>query len=200
MRKTFLRIFFFMLFSVSLTMIGAASASGQTTEACCITNDFVSEETPNEQYWEEPIEVFCSLNFMSQNEYSDKISEEVLDAFARTLYGEANGVQSKMEKAAVIWSALNRFDAGYGSLLGIIENKSHYNGYSKNHPVTAENKALCLDVLCRYYAEKDGYQNVGRVLPSDYLWFRGDGAHNYFRNAFHGGSIWDWSLPNPYES
>lgn len=47
---------------------------------------------------------------------------------------------------------------------------------------------------------KDGETDTGRVLPSDYLWFSGDGKHNYFRNAYKGGETWDWSLPSPYET
>lgn len=39
-----------------------------------------------------------------------------------------------------------------------------------------------------------------RGVPSDYLWFSGDGKHNYFRNAYKGGETWDWSLPSPYET
>lgn len=67
-------------------------------------------------------------------------------------------------------------------------------------PVDDEIEALCEDVLSRWYAEKDGEADVGRVLPSDYLWFTGDGKRNHFRNAYRGGQIWDWSLPTPYES
>ena len=48
--------------------------------------------------------------------------------------------------------------------------------------------------------KKMGETNTGRVLPSDYLWFSGDGKHNYFRNAYKGGETWDWSLPSPYET
>ena len=45
------------------------------------------------------------------------------------------------------------------------------------------------------------YDNaVGRVLPSDYLWYRGDGRRNYFRDAYKGGSVWDWTLESPYET
>lgn len=68
------------------------------------------------------------------------------------------------------------------------------------NPIDDEIKALCEDVLTRWYAEKDGETDTGRVLPSDYLWFSGDGKHNYFRNAYKGGETWDWSLPSPYET
>ena len=44
-----------------------------------------------------------------------------------------------------------------------------------------------------------GQVEVGRVLPADYLWFSGDSKRNHFRNAYKGGTVWDWSLPSPYE-
>ena len=40
---------------------------------------------------------------------------------------------------------------------------------------------------------------AGRVLPKEYLFFGGDGTHNYFRTKWDGGTVWDWSLPSPYE-
>ena len=56
---------------------------------------------------------------------------------------------------------------------------------------------LCLaeDVLHRWYNDSEG-----RVLPGEYLWFQGDGKHNWFRNAYKGGDIWDYSATSPYES
>lgn len=40
---------------------------------------------------------------------------------------------------------------------------------------------------------------VGRVLPLEYLWFTGDGVRNYFRDAYEGDEYWDWGLESPYE-
>lgn len=40
---------------------------------------------------------------------------------------------------------------------------------------------------------------VGRVLPREYLWFTGDGVRNYFRDAYTDGEYWDWGLESPYE-
>ena len=36
-------------------------------------------------------------------------------------------------------------------------------------------------------------------LPKEYLYFTGDGAHNYFTTEWQGGQTWDWSLESPYE-
>ena len=96
--------------------------------------------------------------------------------------------------------ALNRVDHGYGSLVTVVTAPYQFVGYDADNPVDDEIEALCEDVLSRWYAEKDGEADVGRVLPSDYLWFTGDGKRNHFRNAYRGGHIWDWGLPTPYES
>jgi len=37
------------------------------------------------------------------------------------------------------------------------------------------------------------------VLPRDYCWFYGDGERNYFQNEWKGSTVWNWSLPSPYE-
>ena len=127
-------------------------------------------------------------------------SEEEVTVLAKMVWGEARGGPSDTEKAACVWCALNRVDHGYGPLVTVVTAPYQFVGYDADNPVDDEIEALCEDVLSRWYAEKDGEADVGRVLPSDYLWFTGDGKRNHFRNAYRGGQIWDWSLPTPYES
>lgn len=125
--------------------------------------------------------------------------EEVI-VLAKMLWGEARGVSSNVEKAACVWCALNRVDHGYGDIITVVTTPEQFVGYREGNPVDDELITLCIDVLSRWYAEKDGQVEVGRVLPADYLWFSGDGERNHFRNAYRGGDRWDWSLPSPYES
>lgn len=120
------------------------------------------------------------------------------ETVAKLVWGEARGC-TETEQAAVIWCVLNRVDAGYGSIAQVITAPYQFTGYRAGNPVTEELYALAVDVLTRWRLEKLGGGNVGRVLPSDYLWFTGDGRHNHFRNAYRGGTYWDWSLPSPYE-
>lgn len=54
------------------------------------------------------------------------------------------------------------------------------------------------DVLMRYDAERTGIESVGRVLPREYLYFSGDGTHNYFTVSYNDDNVWDWSLYSPY--
>lgn len=117
--------------------------------------------------------------------------EEVI-VLAKMLWGEARGVNSDAEKAACVWCVLNRVDHGYGDIITVVTAPKQFVGYNAKNP--------SIDVLSRWYAEREGQVEVGRVLPADYLWFSGDGERNHFRNAYRGGDRWDWSLPSPYES
>lgn len=125
--------------------------------------------------------------------------EEVI-VLAKMLWGEARGVSSDTEKAACVWCALNRVDHGYGDIVTVVTAPKQFVGYREGNPVDDSLITLCIDVLTRWYAEKDGQAEVGRVLPANYLWFSGDSKRNHFRNAYKGGTVWDWSLPSPYES
>lgn len=127
------------------------------------------------------------------------IPQEEIDALARTIWGEARGVPSKAEQAAVAWCVLNRVDAGYGAtVLEVVSAPGQFVGYSPYYPVTDELAELAKDVLTRWYREKDGETDVGRTLPPGYYYFNGSGGHNWFRKEFRSSTYWDWSLPDPY--
>lgn len=140
-------------------------------------------------------------------------TDEDAIALAKLTWGEARGVpdlkingrviSTRTQQAAVMWTVLNRFDEGYkDSIIGVItaytvdkNGKIHkqFHGYSEEHPVEEELLALAYDVLDRWNAEKHG-ETVVRELPSEYLWFHGDGIWNHFRDAYKNGNEWDWSI------
>lgn len=129
-------------------------------------------------------------------------SKEDIEALAKTLWGECRGVKSKAQQAAVAWCVLNRLDKGtWGdTVLSVVSAPYQFSGYSDSFPVTDELADLARDVMIRWHSEKEGIQDVGRVLPKDYIFFVGDGKLNYFTNEWKSTNYWDWSLPNPYES
>lgn len=122
---------------------------------------------------------------------------------ARVMFLEARGIKSKTEIACVGWTILNRVDAGYGSIQKVITAPNQF-AYRASASTTSDYGydlvALATDVLDRWSREKAGQAAVGRVLPKGYLWYAGDGKHNYFRNQYKGGTRWNYSLPSPYES
>ena len=132
-----------------------------------------------------------------EEKYKDEIPY-----IARTVWGEARGC-SETEQAAVIWCILNRVDSSIrympDNIIDVVTQKYQFLGYVETFPVTEEIRELVIDVLTRWEIEKAGVENVGRVLPPEYMWFHGDGRHNHFRDAYRGGNRWDWSLDSPYE-
>lgn len=134
-------------------------------------------------------------------EYEITINEDEVIALAQTVWGEARGCTT-MEQAAVIWCVLNRADTWNKSVLDIITAPKQFHGYSPYYPVEDELYELAVDVLTRWQMEKQGasFEEVGRVLPKEYIYFGGDGKHNYFRVEYDKfENLWDWSYPNPYE-
>lgn len=136
--------------------------------------------------------------------FTADVTDEEIEIAAKTLWGEAHGVESKMEQAAVVWTMLNRVD-DWGDSLGKIVTAPDQFAWDANNPTVddfgRDLTELVRDVVGRWEREKNGEADVGRVLPAGYFWFGGDGwATNYFRNDFDDfDNLWDWSLPDPYE-
>lgn len=125
------------------------------------------------------------------------VQEEDAIMLARLAWCEARGC-STTEQAAVMWCALNRVDdPRFPSTIRdvILQENQFY--YLDDAPATEELLSLARDVLARWGME-DLLVDSGRVLPEGYVFFRGDGQHNYFRDEFIGGNTWDWSWGSPY--
>ena len=130
------------------------------------------------------------------------VDETEATYIAKTIWGEARGC-SKMEQAAVAWCILNRVDSDLpyipNSIREVVTQKGQFHGYSKDFPVDDDIYNLAVDVIERWQREKLGEENVGRVLPKEYLYFYGDGKRNHFTVDWKDKATWDWSLENPYE-
>lgn len=129
------------------------------------------------------------------------VDEAYARMIAQVLWGECRGC-SVTEQAAVAWCVLNRVDSQEryfpDDVAAVIVQPSQFLGYAPDNPVTDELYRIARDVLSRWYAERAGASDVGRVLPGGYCFFWGDGRHNYFTTEWRGADVWDWSLGNPY--
>ena len=125
--------------------------------------------------------------------------KEDVEAIARTLYGECRGIPSDMEKAAVAWCVLNRLDAGFeDTIIEVVSAPKQFVGYDPDHPLLPNLVTLAEDVMIKWHREKEGEENVGRVLPPEYLWFNGDGSHNWFVSEYRGTDYWEWEYEDVY--
>ena len=148
-----------------------------------------------------PVEVtVCPAGPQSDDVDKPTASEDEI-ALAKMVWGEARGC-SATEQAAAVWCALNRVDSDDpyypDTIIGVVSQRGQFEGYSPDYPIEDDILALVQDVVSRWQREKAGEVDVGRVLPKEYLFFHGDGAHNHVRIGFHDTAHWDWSLPSPY--
>jgi hypothetical protein len=132
------------------------------------------------------------------------VTEIPIDAYeaeliGRTIWGEAGGVPSEAERAAVAWCILNRVDAWGQSIEEVVTKPYQFQGYRTWGECPQEHIDLAVDVLTRWKAEKQGKTDAGRVLPAEYMFFMGDGKHNHFTTEYRGTDYWDWSLTDPYK-
>lgn len=129
-----------------------------------------------------------------------KDNSEEIEILAKLVWGEARGVESDAEKAAVIWCVLNRVDAEDfpDSVKEVVEAPYQFVGYDADNPVEPQIRNIAADVLRRWELEKAQGHVAGRTLPKEYKYFWGDGEHNHFTIEWLGDSEWDWSLPSPY--
>ena len=135
-------------------------------------------------------------------EFTLCFTEDDVIMVAKIMEVECPHVPSQTRQAAVAWTICNRADAGMMGCTTIAEVCTYPNqfAYYPDTPVRESMLELSEDVLTRWSMERSGLTDVGRVIPPDVMWFTGDGRENYFRNAYRGGEIWDWSLPSPYET
>lgn len=124
---------------------------------------------------------------------------------AKIMYGEARGIKSKTEIACIGWCILNRVDAGMGKNIQSVALAANQFYYKAGAPTVSDHGydlvALATDVLDRWSREKAGQTNVGRVLPKQYKWYAGDGAHNWFYPSWPCKRAQRWnfkSVTSPY--
>ncbi len=122
-----------------------------------------------------------------------------VELIGRTIWGEAMGVKSKAERAAVAWCILNRVDAWGQSVKRVVTAPDQFQGYRYWGECPQEHIDLAADVMTRWLAEKAGAEDVGRTLPADHLYFMGFGGRNHFTTEFLGTNYWGWSMADPYK-
>ncbi|MCD8311246.1 MAG: cell wall hydrolase [Firmicutes bacterium] len=130
-----------------------------------------------------------------------EVTDTEIEMLAKLIWGEARGVESTTEKAAVVWCVLNRVDADTypNTIAEVINQNKQFGGYDEDNEITDEHLGIAYDVICRWLTEKNGEgEDVGRVLPSEYIYFTGDGDRNYFTVEWKSEDYWEWELPSPY--
>lgn len=117
------------------------------------------------------------------------VPDELVELAGRAIWGEAGGIQDEAQRAAVVWCACNRADA-WDMEIGDVLTVDQFHGLAIKGEVHPQHVELARDVLARWTLEAEGWQDVGRVLPSRFLYFEGDGRVNHYSTEYGGGEYW----------
>lgn len=117
------------------------------------------------------------------------VPNELAEFAGRAVWGEAGGIQDYAQRAAVVWCACNRADA-WDMDIGDVLTVDQFHGLAIKGEVPEQHVELARDVLARWTLEAEGWVDVGRVLPSRFLYFEGNGIVNLFSTEYGGGEYW----------
>ena len=104
---------------------------------------------------------------------------------AQMVWGEARGVELKVEQEAVIWCVFNRIDdPRFPDTIAEVCTHSQFHGYDPDNPVEPEFYDMALSVYNEWCRLQFGDPTAVRTLPVEYVYFHGDGERNWFRTEY----------------
>ena len=191
-----------LLFCISVSFRTVKEPVATSAPVATVTVEATPEPTPSPETkinYSDTIQVLVTPELKQKIEYLVSTYDNEIIMATKVMVVEAGGVYPLSHRAAVVWCILNRADATGNSISSIIT-APHQFAWIPSQAYNQEQYDFVKDIFTRWLLEKEGFENVGRVLPEEYKWFHGDGYHNHFRNAYSGSyAIWDWSLPSPYD-
>lgn len=147
--------------------------------------------------------------YATSNETIPQMIAKVISQEIGGLTDELSYSTAAMERAAVAWCILNRVDqtcsfASWEStaeqIISVTKQPNQF-AYYNYRTIMNGTEEIATDVLIRWILEKYDY-GFGRVLPSEFTYFGGNGTHNTYRNtySFNNTVYWDWSASDPYNT
>lgn len=112
-----------------------------------------------------------------------KYSSYEVTLVCQTVYGEARGC-SQEEQMLVVWCICNRADRSGVSIEQVVTAPRQFHGYNPEHPVPDEIRSVVLEVLDAWSRGQEALVYEPYATTSEYLYFSGDGAHNWFREEY----------------
>lgn len=172
------------LVSGSATLLLASCVSWSGPEPDCVPSVSptlpLMDESPNV----EPVSLDeAEPELLNLGEPVAKYTLEEVTLVCQTVYGEARGC-SREEQMLVVWCICNRADNSGASIEQVVKAPRQFHGYNSEHPVLDEIRSAVLEVLDAWSSGQEALVYEPYATTSEYLYFSGDGAHNWFREEW----------------
>lgn len=125
----------------------------------------------------------CTPELTYEYEAVAKYSSHEVTLVAKTVWGEARGC-SRDEQKLVVWCICNRADAHNQSVEEVVTATNQFVGYDHDHPVEPEIVEVVEEVLQAWSCNEEALILPPYATTSNYQYFSGDGAHNWFREEY----------------
>lgn len=112
-----------------------------------------------------------------------KYSSYEITLTAKAVWGEARGC-SREEQMLVVWCICNRADAGDKRVEEIVTAPYQFHGYHEDNPVDPDIVAVVEEVFEAWAHGEEALVYPPYATTSEYLFFYGDGRHNWFREEY----------------
>lgn len=116
-----------------------------------------------------------------------KFTEEDIKICAQVLYGEAKDC-SQEEQMLVIWCICNRVDSENSyfpnTIIEVATQAGQFHGYASNNPILPQLYEVAREVLECWDIGEEALVYPPYSASSNYLYFYGDGYHNWFREEY----------------
>ena len=117
----------------------------------------------------------------AQQQSAPPYTPEEVRIVAQTVFGESS-VCSRAEQRLVAWCICNRVDTGFwGDTITDVVTPTQFNGYDPECDVPEEYLDIAREVLEEWASGQPADVCPPYADSSDYLYFYGDGYHNWFR-------------------
>lgn len=159
-------------------------------------------DLPQLEYFSDTIQVLVTEE--TREKILTLVDENIkhIECLAKIIWLEGGG-ESIEYQSAVAWTVFNHLDLGdWGeTLTDVITYPGHF-AWDKYAPINDIQLELAKDVYIRWQLEKEGFEDVGRTLPKEYIYFWANSKGECRFNTVYGvkEGAWDWSLPSPYEN
>lgn len=154
--------------------------------ACRTTSSMVVSQELIQTDWQSINETSinsCRPESTYEYEAVAKYSSHEVTLVAKTVWGEARGC-SRDEQKLVVWCICNRADARNQSVEEVVTATNQFVGYDHDHPVESEIVEVVEEVLHAWSCNEEALILPPYATTSNYQYFSGDGAHNWFREEY----------------
>ena len=153
--------------------------------------DYVPIVSQTSQLMEESQDVDCGRLIAESKAEAEASADAVVAKYsshevtlvAKTVWGEARGC-SREEQMLVVWCICNRADARDQSVERVVTAPHQFAGYSESNPVDEDILEVVREVLESWSRGEEALVLEPYATTSDYQFFTGDGAHNWFREEY----------------